>query len=362
MSCVFFLFHLLLLHPCDGSKLKVRKEDTQDDTANSVSLLQATVSLQQRSTRHKSEDVVALLKGMTKDIYNIIMKKRDSMTRIPVKDYGHPDWLPKCEKIYLDVGTNIGVQIRKFFEPSLYFNATVLPLFEKKFGPPSKRCVPGSESGLCVLGFEPNPRLQPRLQALEQAYTARGWHVHIYPVAVSGADGELSFEAPRWGGPQTGWGTDWGAHSVPQSRVNNGFWESLTDQVMDRSFPVRAINFPEFLKTLPAEASIPLMKMDIEGGEWATLASMEDSGMLCKEVIEEAFIETHPGGDATTWKDDTTMDAVNRRMQRQKKCAKGPIIMDAIDDESYFLDVNDCFKDANFCKEGFGKSSSCSSH
>merc|ERR1711959_94768 len=40
-----------------------------------------------------------------------------------------------CTQIYLDIGSNVGVQVRKLFEPHLYPEASVLPIFDKVFGP-----------------------------------------------------------------------------------------------------------------------------------------------------------------------------------------------------------------------------------
>jgi len=38
-----------------------------------------------------------------------------------------------CWHVYLDVGSNIGVQVRKLFEPQLYPNATFLNVFSTRF-------------------------------------------------------------------------------------------------------------------------------------------------------------------------------------------------------------------------------------
>ena len=40
----------------------------------------------------------------------------------------------RCKHIYLDMGSNRGVQIRKLYEPDLYFNATIIPFFNEHFG------------------------------------------------------------------------------------------------------------------------------------------------------------------------------------------------------------------------------------
>ena len=39
-----------------------------------------------------------------------------------------------CRSVYLDVGTSIGTQIRKLYEPELFPGAYVLPHFNRQFG------------------------------------------------------------------------------------------------------------------------------------------------------------------------------------------------------------------------------------
>ena len=42
--------------------------------------------------------------------------------------------LDGCYHVYLDVGSNVGVQVRKLFQPEDYPRAKVLPVFEDFFG------------------------------------------------------------------------------------------------------------------------------------------------------------------------------------------------------------------------------------
>ena len=61
--------------------------------------------------------------------------------------------LDGCKYVYLDVGTNVGIQIRKLFEPDLYPNASIHQVFDRYFGNIEKR----TRDGICAVGFEPNP-------------------------------------------------------------------------------------------------------------------------------------------------------------------------------------------------------------
>ena len=60
--------------------------------------------------------------------------------------------LDGCYHVYIDVGSNIGVQIRKLFEPHLYPRAKVRKIFQHFFGDVELR-----SEGVCAVGFEPNP-------------------------------------------------------------------------------------------------------------------------------------------------------------------------------------------------------------
>lgn len=51
----------------------------------------------------------------------------------------------KCRHIYFDFGTNIGIQIRKLYEPALYPKAPVLPLFNEMYGG-------NNRSSVCAIG------------------------------------------------------------------------------------------------------------------------------------------------------------------------------------------------------------------
>ena len=49
------------------------------------------------------------------------------------------NFLDGCHHVYLDVGSNIGVQIRKLFEPERYPDAPIHSFFTQNFGTIDKR-------------------------------------------------------------------------------------------------------------------------------------------------------------------------------------------------------------------------------
>ena len=85
-----------------------------------------------------------------------------------------------CSHVYFDMGANIGVQIRKLHEATLYPHAPAVRLFDATFGP-APHC------DVCAIAIEPNPRHALRLAQLKENYHRVG--VLVLIAAVSDADG-----------------------------------------------------------------------------------------------------------------------------------------------------------------------------
>ena len=68
-----------------------------------------------------------------------------------------------CSHVYFDMGANIGVQIRKLHEATLYPHAPAVRLFDATFGP-APHC------DVCAIAIEPNPRHALRLAQLKENY------------------------------------------------------------------------------------------------------------------------------------------------------------------------------------------------
>ena len=115
-----------------------------------------------------------------------------------------------CNYVFIDGGSNIGVQVRKLYEPEHYPGAKVLNIFDDAFGPHHMR----NYSEICAIGFEPNPAHTQRLKSepqyskrepmivhferiltvLEETYSNCGYKVHfVTETAVSNTYGEMDF-------------------------------------------------------------------------------------------------------------------------------------------------------------------------
>jgi len=236
--------------------------------------------------------------------------------------------LDGCSSIYLDVGSNVGVQIRKLFEPSKYPRATILPVFEKHFGPIEIRTQPSSETGLCAFGFEANPRQLFRLNEIEKAYNARGWRVKFMaPFIVDIVDGQQMPFNIAGSGP--------GAQADLGSSITN---RSATHDTVN----VSTLDFPAFLKKVfSARPKKVIMKMDIEGSEFVVLPELTRRSYLCHERVDEIFIEWHD--DKNIVKDQIkqhiwpSKEQVQREVANQA-CQSGVTTLADVDDETYWDD------------------------
>ena len=191
----------------------------------------------------------------------------------------------RCNHAYLDVGTNLGVQIRKLFEPPKYPKAGVHGVFAQNFGPPSNRCR------VCTFGFEPNPRRRPRLRELTRRLREVGMPVHIFFGAAGDADGVASF----------------GMANV--TRAGQVDWSASAHPLFHRRFAlvnklhVRSIDLGRVLRHIDANlrggggerhadshAKI-VMKLDAEGAEYTLLTHLILTQAAClADVID---IEWH---------------------------------------------------------------------
>lgn len=236
-----------------------------------------------------------------------------------------------CRHIYLDVGSNVGVQVRKLFEPHLYPDAPSLGIFERYFGQ-----NPGKD--VCVFGFELNPDHMGRLKEIETCYNARGWRTHFHvPVAVMNTkhstvyaykDPDLDFNS---------WGTSIFPHKNTMS---------------DNSILVPTIDLAEFILEELVGRIVPYTeggdsynggeptiyaKFDIEGAEHGVLAGLIAKGALCH--ITHATIEWHHKFSGNAQKNkQVTKDLLAIINLPESILGCQPMTIQEIDDEMYYKD------------------------
>ena len=190
----------------------------------------------------------------------------------------------RCEAVYLDVGSNIGVQIRKLFEPHKYPGAPVHSLFTETFAS-TDRCR------VCAIGVEPNPRHRNRLSQLQTRLTAAGAGVTVFEAAAGSADGVLTLQ---YGARKSNF-EDAGASTLGIGRYRGH--DEVVVRMLRLSRLVRLVRAQ--LDVTARRAGTPpgqragkiLMKLDIEGSEWTVLTDLMDSGALC--TVDSVFVEYH---------------------------------------------------------------------
>jgi hypothetical protein len=174
---------------------------------------------------------------------------------------------PLCQHVYVDLGTNVGIQIRKLFEPDLFPGALVLPLFDEYFGGD----VSARREEVCAFGFEPNPNHFKRLEQLTTTYNSLGWRTHVMHAGVGTEDGYFYLESRDDG--QNFQNLEWNAKMVKEPNEHTS------------KDPILIIDLPKWFatKVLPrkAQGGSIVFKFDFEGAEVDVFAGLALSGALC---------------------------------------------------------------------------------
>ena len=189
--------------------------------------------------------------------------------------YSNP--LDGCHHVYLDMGTNVGNQIRKIFEPNKFPGSPVFPIFNQYFGSPENRNL----NEICVVGFEPNPLHTPEIEKLERAYKKCGWKVLIHKeTGVSTKESVAHFSKIK---------------DVPFQMAGRLL---EANETKEDEIEVKTIWLANFINKVVATRRIPngsrgnvVMKLDVEGMEMELVPDLVMSGALSH--IDYIYIEWH---------------------------------------------------------------------
>lgn len=242
--------------------------------------------------------------------------------------------LTGCRKIFLDIGSNVGVHVREVFEGGKYPKSLLRQTFIEWLGEEQDREQPSEKSGVCAIGFEASPRLAPRLADIEKAYAEKGWKAFFFaPQAVSDHNGNITFYIKDDPG-----NNDWGSSIVDQrddgqaQRQHSKFVPTTI-----RSLDFAALLEQEIVVKYPQLEKI-YAKMDIEGAEFVVIPKMLQGKGLCKRGgIEAMTIEWHdpripaPAGCKLCNRKDAT-----KAIKSQSQCSATDVL--EIDDEEYLFD------------------------
>ena len=233
-----------------------------------------------------------------------------------------------CERIFFDVGANLGIHGRFLLEPEVFPNNKYHEVFERAFGADWNQTDMAAKQRYCVVAFEPNPAHRAWHVKQATSYQKYGWkYATVFAAAGAGVSGEkLAF----YGNPH---------------EDHNAWGFSVSNKWSNFSTDVPVANLANFLhhhvgpavkKT--ADRKI-LMKMDIEGAEFAVLPHMIESNSF--HFVDMMTMESHH------WMCPITLSIGKRKVTFDEPTCKkmadafpGQIraegcVYSALDDESY---------------------------
>ena len=189
--------------------------------------------------------------------------------------------VPTCSRFYIDLGTSIGVQVRKLFEPARYPGAATTAKFDQIFG--TRR------GHVCAIGFEPNPLHWQRLRRLEtEMMSAGNWTFRYVSAAAGVGEGLMGFDHPRAG---VSWGLLGKSHKEARKQR---LPEVLVPQLGVSHMLNSVVSRYARSKRVPT-----LMKLDVEDSklEEGIISDLVGSGVLCR-LVDEIVWENHNVSEA----------------------------------------------------------------
>ena len=163
--------------------------------------------------------------------------------------------------------------MRKLFEPTKFPGSFLVNRFQDFFG--------DNREEVCAFAFEPNPRHYPRLREIEEVYNSLGWRVHMFSAGVGTHNATMYLTQPASYLQQ--------AAQVTTRRPNRG--DVIQVPVIDLVEFIRNHVAPrKYYQQGGNSTGKVVVKMDIEGAEFAVLSALLSSGVLCSlDVIYTEF-------------------------------------------------------------------------
>ena len=226
--------------------------------------------------------------------------------------------LDGCRHVYLDMGTNTGIQFRKLYEPSKFPGSLVFPIFDKYFG------LPGTteRQSTCAVGWEPNPEFTEVLTKLEDSYNKCGWKILIHKkMGVDSKNSSARFSR------------------IDDNPVAAAGRLMTEDETFADAVEVKSMWLAEFINEVVAKRRRPdnekgnvVMKLDVEGKEIDILPDLIVSGAI--QHIDNMYVEFHPQMGEEIAKLAEYMEFLNK-IAKEKQFNNSIEIL-TVDDETYF--------------------------
>lgn len=212
-----------------------------------------------------------------------------------------PSAFDGCQHVFLDLGANMGTNIAKLFEPGEKPpRGSLQRAFARYFGGTARE----RQRSVCALGIEPNVHHAARLSQIQQAHRAAGWRTTFLARAASTEEDQIInfyFDESRRGKAHGEWGA-----SIYSTKDNRGRGRGGANGTDGRSTPTRTIDIAGLIqrdvlrRRLPPESRgeahalrrpSVVLKMDIEGSEFALISRLLALGLLCQ--LDFVGVEFH---------------------------------------------------------------------
>jgi hypothetical protein len=218
------------------------------------------------------------------------------------------------------------VQLRKLYDPQQFWLAKVLPLYRRVFG--------SNRSRVCALGVEPNPAHTRYLRTLNAYFRARGYQALVLTeTAVSTAGGRATLHTDP--GNPVEWGASLTLTPGRDPRVTRHHVANVS--LLDLPRLLAGVVLPLAHATeLGTGRRVPLlMKLDVEGAEYAQLPALMLNGALCR--LDAVYYESHDASMASAdGLKNTSVPALLGLFDMLRRAAPAcKVQLLQLDDESY---------------------------
>lgn len=220
-----------------------------------------------------------------------------------------------CQHLFLDVGSNRGIQIRKLYERKRYPDADAHKYFDQYFGDYSIE----NRRKVCSIGFEPNSKWDTHLGEMERVYKKNGFNIVMFTSTAANTNSKnVSFYRNQK------------ANNDPKNIEASA---TLFDYGDRKASVTASINFVSFLKIFLNEfkkkETVVVMKMDVEGWEFELIPPLILGGSIC--AVNFAFTEFHKETRPKACPSNF-LESVNWMITTTPNC---PTKFLSLDDESY---------------------------
>jgi len=172
------------------------------------------------------------------------------------------------------MGSNVGNQIRKLYEPHLYPNSGIFAHFDKYFGVHASRNL----QEVCAVGFEPNKAHIDHLKKVEESYNKCGWRTIIHTLTgVNISPGTAKFV-------ETG---ESGLAMASHLDIEGQAPSLEKEWPVAGTYEVNIIRIADYINKVVGTRKLPsgrtgvvVMKLDVEGREGDIIFDMMYSGAL----------------------------------------------------------------------------------